>query len=227
MTGIFNIAHRGFTKDFPDNTLEAFEAAMQLPVDGIECDVRETADGRFVMFHDEEIEGKEISGMPLRDIQAMTLAGGVRIPTLEQTLVRCRDRVFLNVEIKQVSSLWQFIQLIRSRIDAASVILTSFDRELVFRLAQAAPDFRRGVITATEEDLVGLARKTITDLIAVRFPFLNGEVVSRAGAAGLPVYVWGCSDLAETRAALEQGIDGIITDFPDETAEEIARIAGD
>ena len=227
MARIFNIAHRGFTRDYPDNTLEAFEAAMQLPVDGIECDVRETVDGRFVMFHDAEIEGRQIAGMSLAEIREMTLAGGVRVPTLEQTLVQCRDRVFLNVEIKQVSSLWQFIQLIRSRTDAKTVILTSFDRDLVFRLATAAPDFRRGVITATEEDFIALAKKTVTDLIAPYFRHVNGDLVSRARAAGLPVFVWGCGDIAEVRAALEMGIDGIITDFADETAKEIARLAGD
>ncbi len=227
MAHIHNIAHRGFTRDYPDNTREAFEAAMQLPIDGIECDVRETADGRFVMFHDAEIEGREIAGMGLAEIREMTLAGGARIPTLEQTLVQCCDRVFLNLEIKQVASLWQLIQLIRSRTDAIKVILTSFDRDLVFQLAQAAPDFRRGVITETEEDFIGLAKRTVTDFIAPYWRHVNGDVVSRARTAGLPVFVWGCRDMAETRAALELGIDGIITDFADETAKEIARLAGD
>jgi glycerophosphoryl diester phosphodiesterase len=55
MKRILNIAHRGFTKQFPDNTLEAFEAAIGIPVDGIECDVHETADNRFIIFHDREI----------------------------------------------------------------------------------------------------------------------------------------------------------------------------
>ncbi len=226
MARILNIAHRGFGRDYPDNTLEAFEAAVQLPVDGIECDVRETADGRFVMLHDAEIEGREVSGMSLGEIGEMTLAGGIRIPTLEQTLVRCCDRVFLNVEIKQVSSLWQFIQLIRSRTDAVKVILTTFDRDLVFRLATAAPDFRRGLIMATDDDFVALAKKTITDLIAPYYKHVTGDLVSRARAARLPVFAWGCSDMAETKAVLELGIDGIITDFADEAAKEITRLAG-
>lgn len=225
MARILNIAHRGFTRDYPDNTIEAFEAAIQLPVDGIECDVRETADGHFVMFHDDEIEGKEIAGMRLEEIRELRLADGVRIPTLEETLVQCRDRVLLNIEIKQMSSLSQFIELIRSRTDAAAVALTSFDRDLVFRLAQIAPDFRRGVITATEENFIAMAKETASDLIAPYCRHVNGEVVSQARTAGLLVFVWGCSDIGETREALETGIDGIVTDFPDETAKEIARLA--
>lgn len=225
MARILNIAHRGSTRDYPDNTHEAFEAAIQLPVDGIECDVRETADGHFVMFHDAEIEGREIAGMRLGEIRELTLAGGVRIPTLEETLEQCRDRVFLNVEIKQVSSLSQFTELIRSHIDAADVALTSFDRDLVLRLAQAAPEFRRGVITATQEDFIDLAKKTASDLIAPYFRHISGDVVSRAGAAGQLVFVWGCRDMIETREALALGIDGIVTDFPEETAKEIARLA--
>ena len=227
MARIYNIAHRGFTRDYPGNTREAFEAAMQLPIDGIECDVRETADGRFVMFHDAEIEGREIAAMGFTEIREIRLAGGVRMPTLEQTLVQCCDRLLLNIEIKQVSSLWQLIQLIRSRTDASKVILTSFNRDLVFRLAQTAPDFRRGVITETEEDFIGLAKKTVTDFVVTYWQHANSDVVSRARATGLPVFVWGCRDMFETRGVLEMGIDGIITDFADETAREIARLAGD
>ena len=60
MKHVLNIAHRGFTRDFPDNTLESFKAAIGIPVDAIECDVRETADGHFVIFHDAELSGQDI-----------------------------------------------------------------------------------------------------------------------------------------------------------------------
>ena len=65
MKRILNIAHRGFTKQFPDNTLEAFEAAIKIPVDGIECDVHETTDNDFIIFHNNEIQGRDIGQMTL------------------------------------------------------------------------------------------------------------------------------------------------------------------
>ena len=61
MNKTLNIAHRGFTKEFPDNTMEAFYAAIKLGIDGIECDVHETADHHFVIFHDDKLEGRTIT----------------------------------------------------------------------------------------------------------------------------------------------------------------------
>ena len=63
------IAHRGFTRDFPDNTLEAFRAAREIGVDGVEFDVQETADGAFVVFHDDCIDGNGIGNLKLEFIQ--------------------------------------------------------------------------------------------------------------------------------------------------------------
>ncbi len=69
MRNIINIAHRGFTKTFPDNTLEAFEAAINIGVDAIECDVQETIDHKFVVIHDSELFGKDIAKLPLAQIE--------------------------------------------------------------------------------------------------------------------------------------------------------------
>ncbi len=227
MSRILNIAHRGFTRDYPDNTLEAFEAAIQIPADGIECDVRETADNRFVMFHDPELSGEPIERMKLDEIGRVRLPGGFRVPTLEETLELCRGRVMLNVELKQVSLLEGFVRLARGALDPEEVALSSFNRDLIVALADAAPEIRRGVITAgAVEDPVGLAGETRSNLAIMMYPFTNSELVGRAHAGDLPVFVWGCRDMADVGGALATGLDGIITDWPDQTRDEIARLPG-
>ena len=222
---ILNIAHRGFTKQFPDNTLEAFEAAIKIPVDGIECDVRETADGRFVMYHDPELLGRDISQWSLADIQAVMLQEKYRIPTLEQALDLCRQRVKLNIELKRVWSLDRFLEVLRARLSPEEVVLTSFNRDLVLELSRLAPDIKRGVITAAPiEDPVALTGETLSDILVLMFPFASVELARQAHAADLPVFVWGCTDMTQVRSALEMEIDGIISDWPDETANELARM---
>ena len=225
MKHVLNIAHRGFTRDFPDNTLESFEAAIRIPVDAIECDVRETADGHFVIYHDAELSGRDIGHLSLSEIKDTQLRGRFRIPTLEETLDLCHERVRLNVEVKRVDSLARFLDILRAGIQPDEVFLTSFNRDLVLELASLAPDIRRGVITATPmEDHVTLVRETGADMIIVMFPSVNTDLVREADEAGLPVFVWGFANMTQVRIALDLGVDGIITDFPDQARAELERM---
>ncbi len=228
MKHILNIAHRGFTRQFPDNTLEAFEAAIRIPVDGIECDVHETSDNRFVIFHDREIHGRDINRMSLDEIDQVKLEGKYRVPTLEQTLELCRGKILLNIEIKRVSSLDRFLELVRAKLQPEEVVFSSFNRDIVIELAHLAPDIQRGILSAFEiKDPVELAKSASSEMVVARFSCVNTELVRQARDADLMVFVWGCVDMTEVRSALTMDIDGVITDFPDETREELARLAGD
>ena len=228
MKHILNIAHRGFTRHFPDNTLEAFEAAIRIPVDGIECDVHETADNQFVIFHNREILGRDISQMSLEEIGQVKLEGKYHIPTLEQTLELCQGKTLLNIEIKRVRSLDRFLELVRAKLQPDEVIFSSFNRDIVIELARLAPELQRGILSAFEiKDPVELAKSASSEMVIARFPFVNTELVRQARDVNLMVFVWGCVDMMEVRSALTMDIDGVITDFPDEVGEELVRLTGD
>jgi len=228
MKYILNIAHRGFTKHFPDNTMEAFEAAIGIPVDGIECDVHETADNGFIIFHDREISGRDISQMTLQEARDVKLEGKFRIPTLEQTLELCHGKTLLNIEVKRISSLDSFLALVREKLSPDEVVFSSFNRNIVIELARLAPGIQRGILSAFEiKDPVELARSASSEMIVARFPSVNDALVKQARAASLMIFVWGCMDMAEVRSALTMDIDGVITDFPDEVREELTRPATD
>ena len=228
MKHILNIAHRGFTRHFPDNTLEAFEAAIRIPVDGIECDVHETVDNHFVIFHDREIDGRDISQMTLDEISKVKLEGKYHIPTLEQTLELCRGKALLNIEVKRVSSLDRFLTLVKERLQPEELVFSSFNRDIVIELARLAPDIRRGILSAFEiKEPVELARSANSDMLVARFPSVNTGLVRQVRDANLMLFVWGCVDMTEVRSALTMDVDGVITDFPDEVREELTRLAGD
>ncbi len=226
MSHILNIAHRGFTKVFPDNTLEAFEAAIEIRVDGIEFDVRETADNEFVVFHDSRLQGEDIDKMSLAEIRSVKLKEKFEISTLEETLDLCNKRVQLMVEVKQVWSVESLLALIGSKVELVNVIVTSFNAELVLKLSELAPEIRRGIITAWPvEDPTGIAESTKSDAIVVRFPFATTELAEKIHARNLSIYVWGCTGLKDIRSTLKLDIDGIVSDFPDLVAKELSRKA--
>jgi len=221
---IQNIAHRGFTKSFPDNTLEAFEAAIEIPVDGVEFDVRETADNKLVIHHDPQLQGKDINKMSQDEIRSVRLEGKYEIPTLEETLDLFRNRTGLMIEVKEVRSADNFLTLLRARANLDDVIITSFNHEFILRLSQLAPEIRWGILTGRQvDDPIGLIESKNANDIVVRCPFATAELIESIHARNLAVHVWGCNNMKDIRSALKLDIDSIITDFPDEVAKELSK----
>ncbi|MCX5997532.1 MAG: glycerophosphodiester phosphodiesterase family protein [Chloroflexi bacterium] len=218
------IAHRGFTRDFPDNTLEAFRAAREIGVDGVEFDVQETADGEFVVFHDDSINGKSISSLKLKDIQRLRVGGGYRIPTLQQALEVLGTGLVLLVELKQVRSLDQFLSYLRRQVDAAFTVLVSFDAALIARLSDLAPDFTCAVIS----DLSGAGATPpghkMGGFTQVRGNAVSAETVKTAHDSGGLVFAWDSGSEDDLRRALRCGIDIIMTDRPDIVIGAIRRL---
>ena len=221
---INNIAHRGFTKSFPDNTLEAFEAAIEIPVDGIEFDVRETADNKFVIHHDRQLQGKDINKLSRDEIQSVKLEGKYEIATLEETLDLLRNRTGLMIEVKEVRSADSFLTLLRAGANLDDVIVTSFNHEFILKLSRLAPEIRRGILTGRQvDDAVGLIEEAHADAIAIGCPFATVELIESVHAHNLAVHVWGCNNMNDIRRTLKLDIDSVITDFPDEVAKELSK----
>lgn len=216
MRRVLNIAHRGFTRTFPDNTLEALEAAIRMGVDGVEFDVRETSDGEFVVFHDAKLHGSGIKDLTLEKIQAVRLERKYRIPTLMEALRLCSGRTGLFVELKEVGSVRRLLALLRSEARLSDLTLLSFHRALLAELLNLAPDIRRAIIvTSPGKDPLGTMESVQADAMIVRFPFVSRGLVDAVHAVGRAVFVWGLPLPWCIGSVVPLGVDGIISDFPD------------
>jgi len=108
LPGPFLIGHRGYARFAPENTPAAFEAALEAGCDGVELDVRLTADGVPIVHHDaegREGEGRlELEGMRAADLAGLVLQdrSGRRytVPTLGDVLAGLSRRALVNVEVK-------------------------------------------------------------------------------------------------------------------------------
>ncbi len=106
------IAHRGASAYYPENTMESFQGAIAMGADMIELDVQLTRDGEVVVFHDEKLtrctNGKgRIADYTLVELKKLDAGSwfdkeyqGAKIPTLEEALSLCRDKIAVNIEIK-------------------------------------------------------------------------------------------------------------------------------
>ena len=222
MPETLNIAHRGFTKDSPDNTLESFYAAIKPGIEGIECDVHETGDHHFVIFHDNELAGRSLSSYSLAELRKVKLVERYQIPTLEETLDLCHKRIKLMLELKQINSLDLLLEIVNAGMQPEELFITSFNPILVKELADFATRIRRGILTGTAiENPVQIMDAAKAGIMLPRFSDVSGELVNTLHAHNFAIMVWDCNSLQNLRTALDWGVEGIITDSPDSLALEL------
>jgi len=221
MRKIVNIAHRGYHRNFPENTLEAFEAAVLLGADGIEFDVHETVDGEFFVFHDDEINSMKLSGMTADEVCDVRIEDKYIIPALEDALEACGGEMILMVELKQVRSLESFLEIMHSGADMKMAVIVSFNRRLIKRLDAIAPDVMKAVIGGDDTRVGGGAKlKSPYGVTSMRPAELDADRIAAVHAGGGLVFVWDCTDAGSVKHALSYEIDGIISDFPDLVIEK-------
>lgn len=227
-------AHRGDRSRAPDNTLMAFDLAVEAKADGIELDVRRTSDGVLVITHDPQVDSlPPVVDMSFADLRVQ--APGV--PTLEEAMERIPRSVFVNVEIKNAahepgfdpdrSIVDETIAIIEASGDLDRVLMSSFDPVAVERVRSVAPAVATGLLitgAVSIADGVDVARDVDADALHPPMTTLDGaedESIRVAHASGLAVVVWNANHVDEVRRAAAAGIDVIITDDPTMAKREL------
>lgn len=147
------IAHRGASSDAAENSLEAFERAIALGADMIEFDVRRTAEGALVVFHDARVGGLLVSGLT---VEELARRAGAAPPLLAEVLELARGRIGVDVEVKEDGYVEDVAAALRDGIPVEQVVVTSFLDGVVGQMRAALPGARTGL-------LVGLERRAAVE----------------------------------------------------------------
>ncbi|MBC7234363.1 MAG: glycerophosphodiester phosphodiesterase [Chloroflexi bacterium] len=228
-------AHRGASAIAPENTLAAFQAAMDVGADGIELDVTRCATGEVVVMHDATVDrttdghGRvgELPLAALRELDAGAWFGrefaGQRVPLLEEVLDLVGGRLRINIEIKAEGSgqgLEEALaeQVIRRGLQG-SVLVSSFHPPALRRLRQAARELPRALLLATPLSL-SLAwwrnrHELYLQAFHPQYRLVNAHNLARMRRAGLRANVWTVNQEEDMLHMIALGVDGIITDRPD------------
>jgi glycerophosphoryl diester phosphodiesterase len=211
------IAHRGAwgpaTPGAPaENTLEAFEAAIALGADMIEFDVRRTRDGHLIVYHDARVKTVPTSSMRYDALKIKRTR--TRPPLLSEVLALTKDRIALNLEIKEPGCVEETVALLRP-FGLERCLLTSFLDDIMFEAKTHAPELRTGLLIAT-----GLRRA-----LTIRFPATKADTLvthrrladapglAKLAAAGVPCVVWTINGpRALDRYLSHPAVEGVITD---------------
>lgn len=217
MTLIF--AHRGASRAARENTVEAFETAVEMGADGVELDVRRTLDDRLVVHHDAALA----DGRIIRQTAAADLPE--HIPDFDAALAACGPLI-VNVEIKNSErepdfdpTEWVAYRVaaeLAARPPAGRWLLSSFRFETVATFARLLPAAKSAWLTtsctAAEIDRASAAGH---HAIHPRVAEVDRRSIAAAHAAGLAVNVWTCDDPDRMADLIAWGVDGICTNVPD------------
>ncbi len=220
------IAHRGASGHRPENTMAAYELAVEERADMIEVDLHVSRDGAIPISHDATLErlgGQgEIADCELAVVQALDAGDGQRVPILSDVLDRFGDRIPFNLELKQ-STRGPYpglpaaaLAAVRERGLEADTLFSSFYRDVLAELRGHSAEARVALLLSPQwpEKPIERARALRAEAINPHFTMAKPDLIDEAHAAGLAVYVYTVDDEAEMERLIELGVDGLFTNQP-------------
>jgi len=228
---IHNIAHRGASAYEPENTLRAFDRAIEMDATMLELDVHLSQDGYPVVIHDADLSrtaggAGRIVDMTLDQIKGFDVGQGERVPTLSEVIELVRGRAELYIELKGQRTPEAVVKTLQATGFADQVIVGSFYPWLPQRVKFLAPTIRTSVLIrgddrqkdfvewtlAVEADCVHLCWENASP---APHELLTPELISAIRQRGLGVVLWHEERPAELRELVKFDVDGICTNTPD------------
>ena len=203
------IGHRGAKGHAPENTLAAFQKAIDLGCDGVETDVWLADDGRLVISHDP----------PGRDASL----------TLAEVLDFCRGKLEVNVELKCPASeerarqTGTSVAAILARRGDPDVYVSSFWWDALEGSRNAGPAVRRAFLFSDSPErraLLESARAAGVWALHPNRAYVTPAFVRDAHGAGLVVNAWTVNEPSEIATFAKWGVDGIMSDYPERVPKD-------
>ena len=228
-------AHRGASSHAPENTLAAFQLAIDQGAKAIELDVQLTLDQEVVVFHDVRLQritngtGK-VMDLTLQEIKELSTGisfspayQSQSIPTLEEVLDYLPNDIFINIEMKNLHSpLNDLPDKIASIVTANNaqnrVLISSFNTVALLKMSLANSSLplglllRRPIITDLRSIFPRLHKKFYS--VHLSFSCLNPRLLAIFKRSGIKVFTYTLNHTQDILTAVNMGVDGFFTDDP-------------
>jgi len=227
-------AHRGFSGNYPENTMLAFRKAIEAGADGIELDIHESSDGQLVIIHDENLvrtTGTDalVSDLPLKKLIKIKAsktkddAFDTPIPSFEEFCDFAKKGSFItNVEIKTNNTWYQDIE--RKAVDMVKafglqdrIIFSSFNWISVMRAKALAPEIECGFLYEGQKhgNLAQEAKEAGIQYMHPDFALLDDETVKQCRKNKIGLNVWTINTEERMRKLMEWKVNSVISNYPD------------
>lgn len=221
-------AHRGANSFAPENSLPAFEKAIELSCDGIELDVRPTTCGHVAVFHDRNtfrMTGvrNHIQRLGLSHIKELRLKDLVdselKIPLLEEVLDLAGKNILINIDIKKESLVKngfeeKIIKILNDFGLQENIIISSFNPFVLKKIAYLNPRLHMGFIFRNRSSMMMLNGQPVRSLHA-RYRILSNRYINNLYQRSGKIYAWTVDEEEAMIDLIQRGVDGIITNRPE------------
>lgn len=237
-----NIAHRGFSSKFPENTMLSFQKAIEISADWIELDVTLSKDNIPVVIHDDTLDrtsnGKGlVQKYSLKQLKTFDFGSWKnrrfaeeKIPTLEEVLKLIHNQsIHLNIEIK--SSAYkkkdsshsierQVLFLVKKYKLMGRVVISSFEPKVLTRLRSLSTKIRLAYLIEPGyekimPDPISFVKEIKADSLNIHKSQIRSRLFQKIRAEKIPTYVYTVNTLVEFRKMIGLGIAGVFTNYPD------------
>lgn len=229
-----NFAHRGFSGKYPENTMLAFEKAIEVGCEGIEFDVHFSKDGELVIIHDETIDRTSNETGYVKDLTYAELCqadfsykfakevGFQKIPTLREYMELVKDKdIITNIELK--TGIFEYPGIEQAVYDMImeyglkdKMIISSFNHYTIQRMKAIDPTIKCGFLSETwilkADEYV---KENDVECFHPIFRMLTDEVVSELKANNIAINTWTVNEEEDIQKMIDIEVDGIIGNYPD------------
>ena len=230
------IGHRGAKARYAENTLNAFEKAIEQGADGIELDIHYSKDGELMVFHDFTLSRMcgvngniyDFTRNELNQIKVHFKGQIEAIPTLDEVLFlitalqnKFERTLLVNIELKAGGDFYpgieeKAIQVTNKYLSPSQVIFSSFDHYAVQRIKFLSPESKTGVLTASlMVNPWEYIKKINADYYHPAHDALNAKNLLEYESYQLLVNTYTVNDVRKAKFLLSHGVHAIITDTPD------------
>jgi glycerophosphoryl diester phosphodiesterase len=221
---ILVMGHKGASIVAPENTLLAFQKAIELKADYIEFDIHRTLDGEIVIIHDNDTYNTTgtrglIKEMKLKEIQELDAGQGEQIPTLNELINLTKGKIHLQPEIKAHGLVDDLVISLKKNDLVDKTIISSFDITQLQKVKEIEPALKLGYLIPAEVIRPRILNRYMEKVlknefyaIHPHFSGINKEFVDSAHANNLKINAWTVNEAEEIKRLITLGVDGIITD---------------
>lgn len=221
------VAHRGVAGTAHENTIAAFEAAIRLRADLVECDLRRTSDGGYLIHHDPTVGRVAIARCTSSEVRKKGRALGYEIPNLDELLEVISGRIGLDLELKEDGYEAAAVNYLLKRAAPDQFVITSFHPGSIKTVKACFPKVRCGILLAKPASrsrlrlmaadeqarlLTGI-RWLGADFVAAHWKYIQQGALPEKIDHGLPIWVWTVNERSALERCLsDRRIEAVITD---------------
>lgn len=221
------IAHRGISAHYHENTLLAFEKALEVDVLGIEVDLHQI-DNEFVIFHDFALNrlvstSGEVADLSLVEIDNLRLKDGSKIPRLNELFSLAQGKCLLNLELKHVVDPAILIEKVTQYIYQfdGEIVISSFNHHLLKNVQALLRDTRvahkvkiGALVGHLPLDYAQYAVTLQADIAAIDADLVTADFVQHAHTYGLEVWSYTVNTEKGLKKLKEMGVDAVFSNDP-------------